>query len=92
MTFDERAEILRWSIESRDRWLAKTRDEWKNTQAEIRELNQTAKASRQRIDALNERVDRFAQTTQRNFDRLTNAMMLLGPLGRSPEPPGGFGT
>ena len=57
MTFDERAEILRQSIESRDRRLAKSRNEWKNTQAEIgevgrevRELNQTVKASLQGIE------------------------------------------
>jgi len=70
-------EFLRQSIESHDRQLGELAERMDNTQAEIRELNQTAMASLQRIDALDGRVDRLVQSTQLNFDRLTKAMMGL---------------
>jgi chromosome segregation ATPase len=77
MTEDDRMEFLRQSIESHDRQLGELAEQMDITRAEIRELNQTVRDSLRRIDALDERVDRLAQTTQLNFDRLTKAMMGL---------------
>jgi hypothetical protein len=77
MTIDERIEFLMQSIESHDRQLGELAERMDNTGAYINELSQTVRVSVQRIDALDERVDRLAQTAQLNFDRLTNAMMGL---------------
>jgi chromosome segregation ATPase len=77
MTEDDRMEFLRQSIESHDRQLGELAERMDITRAEIRELNQTVKDSLQRIGALDERVDRLAQTSQLNFDRLTLNMSRL---------------
>jgi archaellum component FlaC len=84
MTEDDRMEFLRHSIESHDRQLGELAERMDNTHAEItkmsqeiRELSQTVKDSLQRIDALDGRVDRLAQTSQVNFDRLTLNMSRL---------------
>ncbi len=74
MTIDERIEFLMQSIESHDRQLGELAERMDNTGAFIKEQSRTLG---QRIDALDERVDRLAQTTQLNFDRLTKAMMGL---------------
>ena len=70
-------EFLRQSIESHDRQLGELAERMDITRAEIRELNQTVMASLRRIDALDERVDRLAETSQLNFDRLTLNMRRL---------------
>lgn len=77
MTEDERMEFLRQSIESHDRQLGELTEQMDITRAEIRELSQTARDSLQRIAALDERVDRLAETSQLNFERLTLNMRRL---------------
>jgi chromosome segregation ATPase len=74
MTEGDRMEFLRQSIESHDRQLGELAERIDNAWAYLRELNQNFK---QRIDALDERVDRLAQTSQLNFDRLTLNMSRL---------------
>jgi hypothetical protein len=57
MTEDDRMEFLRQSIESHDRQPGELVERMDNAWACMKELNQT--------------VDRLAQNTQLNFDRLT---------------------
>jgi hypothetical protein len=63
MTIDERIEFLMQSIESHDR--------------QIGELTENGAKLDARLNALSATVDRLAETTQLNFDRLTQAMMGL---------------
>ena len=63
MTLDERIEFLMQSIESHDR--------------QIGELVERMDKTTVNIDALGTRVDKFVETTQLNFDRLTTAMLGL---------------
>lgn len=63
MTIEERVEFLIQSIESHDR--------------QIGELVEKIDKTTGNIDALGMRVDRLAETTQLNFDRLTKAMLGL---------------
>ncbi|HKD08981.1 MAG TPA: hypothetical protein VKB79_23965 [Bryobacteraceae bacterium] len=66
MTFEERMEYLRQSIESHDR--------------QIGELTDQMGAWGKRAEAFDERLNRFAELTQLNFDRLTKAMTGLTNL------------
>jgi hypothetical protein len=63
MTIDERMEFLMQSIESHDR--------------QIGELVERVDKTTTNIDFLGTKVDKLAETTQLNFDRLTTAMMGL---------------
>jgi hypothetical protein len=63
MTLDERIEFLMQSIESHDRQIGELVDRMDKTTVNI--------------DALGARVDKFVETTQLNFDRLTTAMLGL---------------
>jgi ABC-type transporter Mla subunit MlaD len=74
MTEDERMEFLRQSIESHDRQLGELAERMDNAWAYLKELNQTVDKLAQTTQLNFDRLDRLAQTTQLNFDRLTKAM------------------
>jgi chromosome segregation ATPase len=67
MTEDERMEFLRQSIESHDRQLGELAERMDNAWAYLKEVNRE-------VRELNQTVDKFVQSTQLNFDRLTKAM------------------
>jgi hypothetical protein len=63
MSIDERIEFLMQSIESHDR--------------QIGELVERMDRTTANIDSLGVKVDKMAEITQLNFDRLTTAMLAL---------------
>jgi DNA repair ATPase RecN len=63
MTIDERIEFLMQSIESHDRQIA--------------ELVENGAKVDGRLDSLTANMEKLRETTQLNFDRLTQAMMGL---------------
>jgi len=71
MTFEEQAEFLMQSIASHDRQLGELTDS-------IRAHDQQIVALGEKIDAVDSRlasrIDRLAEVTQLNFERLTKAM------------------
>jgi hypothetical protein len=70
VSIDERIEFLMQSIESHDRQIGELVERMDRTTANIDAL-------RARDEALGAKVDRMADITQLNFDRLTTAMLAL---------------
>lgn len=70
MTIEERVESLTQSIESHDRQLGELAERMDN-------LSERLNSLAEHVDATNASLDRFISVTQRNFDRLTTAMMGL---------------
>jgi hypothetical protein len=67
MSFEERAEILRRSIELHDRQIA----------ALGKRMDRMPAAADHQFAALDARLDRFVEATQLNFERLTQSMIGL---------------
>ena len=70
MTIDERIEFLMQSIESHDRRIAELMEHGAKVDTRLDTLAE-------RLDNFTADVDKFRETTQLNFDRLTKAMMGL---------------
>ena len=74
MTIEERIEFLMQSIESHDRQIGELTENAAKLDARLTS----------RLDILAANLDRFRQTSQLNFDRLTQAMMGLPRLEGGP--------
>jgi len=74
MTEDERMEFLRQSIESHDRQLGELAERMDNAWTYVKEVHKEVRELNQSVRELHQSVDKFVQTTQLNFDRLTKAM------------------
>jgi len=87
VTFEKRMEFLRQSIESHDRQIGELTDQIASVNqktasldAQLATLGYQIASWGKRAEAFDDRLDRFAELTQLNFDRLTKAMTGLTDL------------